>query len=87
MQEDGTEEEKTEVGEFSTSAAVKEAEEYARRTTGRPAAVLVSDWTPAVLPTEESSVDTAVQGGNKRRVEEVGGVRANGPLMRAAKKR
>ncbi|KAE8985265.1 hypothetical protein PR001_g22938 [Phytophthora rubi] len=80
-------EEKTEAGELPTSSAVKEAEEYARQTTGRPAAVLVSDWTPAMLPTKESPASTAVWGGNERRLKEIGGVGVNGPLTRAAKKR
>ncbi|KAE9050220.1 hypothetical protein PR001_g2601 [Phytophthora rubi] len=80
-------EEKTEAGELPTSSAVKDAEAFARLTTGRPAAAVVPEWTPAGLPTVESPTSTVVLSDDERRVDKNASIWANVPLTRAAKKR
>ncbi|KAE9005301.1 hypothetical protein PF011_g12098 [Phytophthora fragariae] len=52
-------EEKTEEGLLPTSAAVREAEEHARRTAGQPVAAVVSDWAAEVPATARPSTSTA----------------------------
>ncbi|KAE9295160.1 hypothetical protein PR003_g24087 [Phytophthora rubi] len=80
-------EEKTEEDLLSTSAAVREAEEHARRTAGQPVAAVVPDWAAEVPATARPSTSTASPSSVGRRIETAAAVRAQGPLTRAAKRR